>query len=619
MYGASGKILFIDLTKRITAPIPLTEEMLSRYVGGRALGARLLFDYLPPHTDALAPENPFIVLAGMMCGTLVPCTGKFVVVTKSPLTGAFLDSYSSGSISFQLKAAGWDGLLIVGRCETPAYLYIENDSVEFRDASHLWGEGALLAEERIVAETNARAGAIVIGPAGEKEVKIASLNSDCYRHAGRGGVGAVLGSKRIKGIAVHGTGGVTAFDPETVRSYYLECLAHLDSSKAAIAFRRFGTPRTMNVTNAAGMLPVNNFQRSHSDEAVDVLDAQGCEKSTIHDRACMFCPIGCSKITKAQDGKYKDTVLEGPEYESVGILGANLGIFYLPSVIKENHLCDDLGLDSISAGGVVGFVMECYERGLLSEEEIGVADPRFGNDEAAIELIRKMAAREGFGEKMGNGVKWLAAYVGKGSERFAMHIKGMEFPAYDPRAGYASCLGYAVSPRGACHRRCWPPALEIVGNRPRFTIEGKAELVAKLYNDNTILHSLLMCDFANKSGGITVERCVEYLTAVTGRAFSVEELRLTAERAETLARLVNVREGFGRSDDTLPERLLSEPTPDGPGAGERFSRAMLDTMLDEYYELRGWDKDGVPLESTLARLGIEPSLQEGNTDEHPGR
>lgn len=610
MYGAKGKILSIDLTEKTTSVIKLPDEMLIKYVGGRALGARMLYDYLPPNADPLGPENTFIILTGIVTGTMVPCSGKYVVVTKSPLTGAFLDSYSSGTLSFQLKAAGWDGLMLKGRCSTPTYLYINNDKIEFRDASHIWGKGSIEAEDMLLSETDPQAGAIVIGPAGEKLVRVASLNSEHYRQAGRGGGGAVLGSKLIKGIAVRGTGSVEAFDPESIRKYYLECVEFMEHNKGTIARRRFGTPLTMNTTNAAGMLPTKNFQRSHCEEAIDNLDAEGCEKNTVHDRACQFCPIGCSKVSMVKEGRYKDTVVEGPEYETVGILGSNLGITYLPAVLKGNLECDDLGLDTISAGVIVGFVMECFEKGLLTEEEIGVKNPVFGNDEAALELVRMISSREGFGDRMAEGVKRLSEYVGKGSEHFAMQIKGMEFPAYDPRAGYASCLGYAVNPRGACHRRCWPPALEILGNRPRFSIEGKAELVVNIYNVNTILHSVLLCDFANKSAGVPIQRIAEYLSAVAGHTFTVEQLQRVADRAETLARLINYREGFRRKDDTLPERFLTEPTPDGPGAGKTFTREMLNTMLDEYYELRGWDNDGRPKKETLDRLGIEPSLQE---------
>ena len=606
MYGTTGKLLWVDLSTHTTKTIHMTDRLLIQYLGGRALGARLLYDFLQPGVDALSPDNPFIVLTGMVTGTLVPCSGKYGVFTKSPLTGGFLDSYSSGTISFQLKAAGFDGLILTGACERPTYLYLENGSLSFRNAEHLWGKGAFETEEQILRECNLQAGTIVIGPAGERLVRFASLNSDKYRHAARGGGGAVLGAKKVKGIAVYGTGGTRVYDHKSIRKYYLECVERMDTNLSAAAFRRFGTPRTMNVTNAAGMLPTNNFQKSHCEEAVDSLDAQGCEKQTLHDRACLSCPIGCSKITKATEGKFKDRVIEGPEYETLGILGSNLGITRLSSVIGENHLCDDLGIDTISAGGVIGFVMECFEKGLLKEEEIGVHNPVFGNDDAAVELLQMTALRRGFGDLMANGVRWLADQMKADARRYAIEIKGMEFPAYDPRAGYASCLGYAVSPRGACHRRCWPPALEIVGNRPRFTVEGKAELVAALYNDNTILHSMLLCDFANKSGGITISRCLEYLVAVTGYPYTLEQLQATAERAETIARLVNCAEGFSRKDDTLPERFFREPTPDGPGTGQLFTREKLAYMLDEYYMLRGWDSEGRPKPETVSKLGIAP-------------
>ena len=610
MYSATGKILTIDLTTQTTGVLHIPDETTIKYLGGRALGARLLYDYLPPHVDPLGPENVIFILTGVACGTMIPSSRKYAVMTKSPLTGTFLDTYSSGYMSYELKAAGWDGLMITGKSEKPVYLYIKNDKVEFRDASHIWGKGTFETEETIIAETDPNAGLSVIGPAGEKLVLIASINSEHYRQAARGGGGAVYGSKLLKGIAVRGTGSIKVADHEALRGYFLRGIDFMEHNKTSIARRRYGTPMTMNITNEAGMLPTKNFQHSHSEEAVGEIDADGCEKFTLKSRACRYCPVGCSKITKVTEGRYKGEVLEGPEYETNGLLGPNLGITYLPAVITENARCDEWGVDTISAGVTIGFVMECYEKGLLTEEEIGVKNPSFGNDEAAIEMIRMMSFREGFGDKMAQGVKKLAEYVGHDSIKFAMQVKGLEFPSYDPRAGYASGLGYAVNPRGACHRRCWPPALEVLGGAPRYTEEGKAAMVARIYDENTILHSMLICDLANKFSDLTIPHCVEYLTAVTGHAFTEDDLWAVAARAETLARMINCREGFSRKDDTLPDRILNEPTPDGPGKGHVFTQEKLDRMLDEYYEIRGWDNEGYPLPETLERLGIEKCREE---------
>ena len=604
MISSTGNILKIDLTTQTTEIISLSEETLIKYIGGRALGARLLYDYLPANVDPLGSENIIIIMTGITNGTLMPSSGKYGIFTKSPLTGGFLDSYCSGYISYELKAAGWIGLMITGKSEKPVYIFIKNDKVEFRDASHIWGKGTLETEETIISETDPDAGVSVIGPAGENLVHFASVNSEHYRQAGRGGAGAVFGSKLLKGIVVRGTGSMKAADHEKLKEYYLRGIEFMEQNRTSIARRRFGTPLTMNVTNEAGMLPTRNFQNSHCEEAVGEVDGDGCEKLTVKTRACRYCPIGCSKITMVKEGRYKGQVLEGPEYESNGLLGPNLGITYLPAVIAENVNCDNLGIDTISAGVTISFVMECYEKGLLTEEEIGVKDPCFGNDEAAIEMIRMICFRKGFGDKMARGSKYLAEYVGHDSIRFAMQVKGMEFPSYDPRAGYASGLGFAVNPRGACHRRCWPPELEILGGAPRFMEKGKAAMVARVFNENTILHSLLICDFAAKFNDLKIPHCVDYLAAVTGHEFKEEDLWTTAERAETLARMFNCREGFSRKDDTLPERVLNEPTPDGPGKGNLFTQEKLDIMLDEYYAVRGWDNQGYPLPETIEKLGL---------------
>ena len=604
MHCVSGKLLKLDMTNHTTDVVHIPEEDIINFIGGRALGAKVLYDMNPTGVDPLSPENNLFVLTGPLTGTIVPNSCKYVVITKSPLTGAYLDSYSSGYLAPELKFSGWDGLMVTGRSEKPVYVYIRDDKVEFRDAAHIWGKGTIDTEEAIIKETDEQAGLMVIGPAGERMALVSSINSDHYRQAARGGGAAVMGSKNLKGIAVLGSGHMEPYDRVRIREKYMDSLAKLAVNKTGQARKKYGTPLTMNITNEAGMLPTRNFQRSQEPEAIDQIDGEGCEKMTIKTRGCWGCMIACSKITKAADGPYKDTIVEGPEYETVGLLGSNLGLNNLPAVIACNALCDDIGIDTIAAGVVTSFVMECFEKGLLTEEEIGVKDPIFGNSEAALEIMRKMALREGFGEYMSRGVKRLAEHVGKGSEVFAMHVKGMEFPAYDPRAGYAACLGYAVCPRGACHRRCWPPALEVLGGAPRFTTENKAKMVQNLYNENMILHTILVCDFPSKFCDAKMYDYAEFLTAVTGHTFVEQDFYDMAERGETLIRCFNNREGLTRADDNLPRRITEEPTPDGPGKGKQFTLEDLDFMLDEYYAHRGWDKNGVPLPETLEKYGL---------------
>lgn len=604
MYCVNGKLLGINLTDQSTWVHELDDEIIKNYVGSRTLGAKLLLDLQKPGVEPLSPENLFLVLTGPVTGTITPNACKYVVVTKSPLTGAYLDSYSSGYIAPELKFAGWDGLIITGKADKPVYLWIQDDKVEFRDASHIWGRDTISSEKVIISETGSQAGVMVIGPAGENLSRVASINSDHYRQAARGGGGAVMGSKNLKAVAVLGSGEMVPSNAEGLLEKYLEDLAKLRKHPVGQARKKFGTPMTMNITNRAGMLPTRNFQQGTFSEATGNIDGEGVEKLTVKTRGCWGCMIGCSKITKVTEGVYEGDVLEGPEYETNALLGSNLGISYLPAVIRLNILCDTLGLDTISTGAIVSFVMECYEKGLLTEEQIGVKNPSFGNHEAAHKLIEMMASREGFGDVMAEGVKRAAAYVGKDSHKFAMHVKGMEFPAYDPRAGFGSCLSYSVVPRGACHRRAWPPAKEVLGGMPPFTTDGKAAMVKELFDENAILHTLLVCDFPSKFAGLLMDDYAAYLSLTTGHSFSADDLYVLAERSETLARLFNCREGFTRKDDILPGRIFEESLPDGPPKGQRFTHGDLDKMLDEYYSLRGWDQEGRPTQDTLQRLGL---------------
>jgi aldehyde:ferredoxin oxidoreductase len=309
-------------------------------------------------------------------------------------------------------------------------------------------------------------------------------------------------------------------------------------------------------------------------------------------------------IVRTKEGRYRGNEVEGPEYETLGMFGSNLLIDDLSAVVQANILCDKLGMDTISAGNVIGFVMECFEKELISPQETDGLEIRFGDSEASLSALEAMAYRRGFGDLMAEGVKALSERIGKGSDRFAMHVKGLEFPAYEPRGAFGAALSYAVSPRGACHRRAWPPAKEILGNYPPYTVEGKAEMVKGLYDENCILHSLLVCDMPAKFIPLAREVYAQYFEAVTGQPISLEELRLMADRIETLIRMFNVREGFSRKDDKLPYRTLNEPLLDGPAKGQFIGEENFNRMLDEYYDLRGWDPNGIPRQETLRKYGL---------------
>ncbi|MFH2074410.1 MAG: aldehyde ferredoxin oxidoreductase family protein [Pseudomonadota bacterium] len=605
MKGICGKLLDVDLTSGRTTELGISAAMVKKYLGGRGLGARLLFDLLPPKTDPLSPENILIFLTGPLTGSMVPGSSKFVVVTKSPLTGGWCDSYSSGRISLELKKAGYDGIVIRGKSNFPCYLKIDDSGVEIREADWIWGKDSFAAEKTLKElEGNGSAGVSSIGPAGENLCSYACINSDYYRQAARGGVGAVMGSKRLKAIVVRGTKNVEFHDHKRIVELNRENYQRAKVSQVFQARSKYGTPLTLNFTHTGGILPTKNFQYGTWDKALGKIDSVGVYKSVKSHKSCQSCFVHCSLITEAADGKYKGVTVEGPEYETIGMFGSNLLIDSLPTIIQANVLCDKLGLDTISAGNVIGFVMECFEKGLLTGKQTEGMELNFGDDEACLAAIELIAYRKGFGEIMSQGVRAAARQIGGGSDRFAMQVKGLEFPAYDPRGAFGSGLSYAVSPRGACHRRAWPPAKEILGGFPPYTAEGTGEMIRDLYTENSIFHSLLVCDMPAKFIPLTLGDYANYYQAATGEAISQDDFLAVAGRTETLIRMFNNREGFTRADDTLPQRTLREPLPDGPGKGQCVGEENLNRMIDEFYACQGWDAAGVPTEATLQKYGL---------------
>ncbi len=612
MKGIYGKLLEVDLTSGKTKETPIPGGTMGKFLGGRGLGAKLLFDSLPAKTDPLSPENVLIFLTGPLTGSMVIGSSKFVVVTKSPLTHGWCDSYSSGRIAVELKKAGYEGMMIRGKSNHPCYLRIEDGRSEIREADSIWGKDSFETERMLKElEKTPAVGVSSIGPAGEKLARFACINSDLYRQAGRGGVGAVMGSKRLKAIVVRGTKRVDLHDRTRLVELNRESYRRSQKSQVAQARVKYGTPLTLNITHAGGILPTKNFQFGTWEKALGKIDSVGVHKSFKSHKPCLSCFVPCSLITEVREGEYKGISVEGPEYETLGMFGSNLLIDSLPTIIQANILCDRLGLDTISAGNVIGFVMECFDRGLLSARETEGAEIRFGDGEAVLGAVEMIAYRRGFGDILAEGVKAASERIGKDSGRFAMHVKGLEFPAYEPRGAFGSGLSYAVSPRGACHRRAWPPAKEILGGYPPFTTEGKAEMIKELYDQNCVLHSLLVCDMPAKFIPLSFDDYSNYLQAVTGESFSTDDFLTMAERIETLIRMFNLREGLTRKDDTLPYRTLFEPLPDGPAKGRFIGEENLNRMIDDYYACRGWDSQGVPTETTLRKYDLSSNAPKG--------
>ncbi len=606
MFGYAGKILVVDLSKGTVEKKGLDSETITRSLGGRGLGAQLLYDLCPPRVNVFDPLIPFMVLTGPVSGTPVLGSSKHVVITKSPATGGWLDSYSSGHMAAHLKYAGWDGLIVLGQSKKPCYLRVEDDQVEIRDASHLWGKDAFETEEWLRENVAEDGGKMAIGPAGENRIPFACINSDFYRQTGRGGAGAIMGSKNLKTIAVNGSGGIRLADPNGLLEKLQEAIQKIKESPRAQNISKYGTFMVLNITNEGGLLPTRNFQTAVFPQAAGRIDKDGLFAVKTGDHGCSSCPMPCGNLVEVKEGPFAGSRLEGPEYETLCLMGSNLGIDDLSFIIKANILCDRLGLDTMSMGNILGFAMECYEKKILKKEQTDGLDLHFGNQSAILQLIEKTARRQGFGALLAQGVAKMAEVIGFGAEKLAMHVKGLEFPGYDPRGAFGAALTYAVNPRGACHRRAWPPAKEILGGVPPYTVEGKAAMVKGMFNDRCVLHSILVCDYHANMVPLSMDYYAECLSMVTGQEYMLEQLYWIAERTETLIRLFNCREGFTRKDDMLPDRILEESLPEGPAQGQIIGKEGFNRMLDEYYALRGWDSNGVPTPETLAKYEISP-------------
>ena len=599
--GYVGKTLRVDLSRKKISSEDLNTQWARMFIGGKGLGAKYLFEELKPNTDPLSPENVMIIMTGPLTGTTAPCASRYAMFTKSPLTGAFLDSYIGGYLGAELKFAGFDAVIIKGKAEKPVYLWITDGKAEFRDAKDLWGLDIHETEKRIKEDLEDKEVKVAaIGPAGENLVKMACITVDLYRHAGRGGAGAVMGSKKLKAVAVRGHQGVSvpkiedfiALSQEITKNDVLTA----DNEWAKID----GTPGFLRMVQEAGILPTRNFQMGVFEHVNKIDEVALKEKILVRRRACYGCPLGCGNLTQVKHGPFAGTVVEGPEYETLAMAGANCYISDLEGIAKYNLLCDQLGLDTISTGDAIAFAMECYERGIITMKDTNGLELTFGNVEAYIEMPRLIAYRKSIGNILAEGVRRAAEKIGKGSERFAVQVKGLEYPGYDPRGSIGMALAYAVSDRGACHLRAWPANSEAFGHLDPFATEGKAQLVIDDQNLYSVKWSLVVCDFY----AIGYSNIARLCSAATGWDLEEKDVKIIGERVWNLTRLFNVREGLSRKNDTLPERISKDQLKRGRAEGHVVSIADFNIMLDEYYKLRGWDEEGRPKEAKLKELGL---------------
>lgn len=611
--GYCGKVLRVDLSSRRVSFQGVTEEDISEWLGGNGFGVKILFDELKGKTDPLSPENILIFAAGPLNGTQFPGTGKCGAFAKSPLTGVLGESYSGGRFGSFLKQAGFDAIIIEGKADRPVYLFV-GEKIEIKNADHVWGKDTY-STERIL-KTNlhlSNMSVASIGPAGENLVKFACITNDQGHQFGRTGLGAVMGSKKLKALVVHPVIKVRIAAEEELIKRIKKKRSQIKTSPVWDTFVKEGTAGGLNVYNEMGFNPTRNFWTGFEDpdEIKNLLGPNWVAKYNPRNKGCYSCIMPCSKVLKIKGSRYGDIDVEGPELETLCLIGANCGIFDFEAVAKANELCDRFGIDTISFGVMAGFAMECYEKGLLKKKDVDGIDLRFGNAEGMLEILRKISYREGIGDLLSEGVKQAAQKIGRGSDFFAMHSKGLEFAGYDVRGIKGMGLSFAVSNRGACHLRSSSYVAEINGSFLPLEIKGqdklnicnKGSMVTLLENYQTVLDSLILCKFYRFF--YTPDELAEITKLVTSRDFSGEDLMKIGERVTTLERLFNCREGISSKDDTLPKRVLMEPIPTGPTKGETLTPKDMDYMLSDYYRVRGWGVDGIPLPSTLKKLGIE--------------
>lgn len=603
-----GNLLHVDLTSSVCESVPLNPKLIEFYVGGKGFGAKILYDLLPPECNPLSRENILMFMPGPLTGTLAPAM-RGCVITKSPLTGTFVDSYFGGHFAHEIRYTGFDGIVITGAAEKPSYIWVCDGAAEIRDAAHLWGLDTFGATERIKIEVGDRTTKTAcIGPAGEKMVSYALVNCEYNRHAGRGGTGAVMGSKNLKAVTLRGNRTIRVYDPAAFQNAVDQAYKELKNEEAITAFNLYGTAASIDFANDEFLLPTRNYYDGAFEGANGLNAASQGKRFWLRNVACASCPIACSKIGIIRRGRRKGLVSDIVEYETAAMMGSNLGISDIREVAYLVKKCDALGLDGMSSGGVIGFAMEAFQKGIITTADTEGVSLSFGDPDAADYLLEIISTRKkGLGDLLAEGVKKAAAAMGAHTTDFAVHIKGLECPAWGPRTVPGMALALATADRGGCHQRAFPISYEVGGEwkgEPvdRLGLKNKGAMVAHLQNYLAGLDTLVKCDFAQY--GIQGETYCRMLKAATGREWSQDELILLGERVWNQIRLFNLREGFTRSDDTLPKRFMEEPLPSGPHKGHMITREILDHLLDDYYTARGWSREGTPTAARLKQLSI---------------
>jgi len=602
------RILYVDLTTGKTETKPLKDELAKKYIGGIGLGMKLWLDHSKAGIDPLSPENPLVFTTGPLTGTMAPSAGNsYAVVAKSPLTEGINESKAHGFFGAELKRAGYDAVIFTGKSDKLVYAWIDDDSVQLIDAQHLKGKSPQETEETIreeIGDYYIRVSAI--GEAGEKLVRVACAINDEFRAIGRGGMGAVMGSKNLKAVAVRGTNDVNVANLEEFTEF-VRTIHERMKGPATRKYRTLGTPENVLVLNALAALPTRNFSQATFEGAEKVSGEYLNERYIKKIIGCATCGMRCDHIALVPEGEYKGTTSR-VEFECLWALGPLCGVDRLDAIIEAISLCDYYGLDGISTGVIVAFAMDLYENGIITKEDTDGLDLSFGNHEALVETVKRMGTRKGWlGDTLAEGSMRAAEKIDKGAEKYANHIKGMELPGYDLRTLKTAALGFSVSFRGACHLRSGAYSPDVKGKVDRFKIEkGRGKIVMDgedLYN---VVDSLILCKFSRGVMYDGLKDMAKYYTLATGFEMTPEELIKAGERINNLARVINIREGRGtREYDTLPWKIMHVPVPDeGVAKGAVVNQKEFDTGLDDYYSVRGWTEDGIPTPEKLKELGL---------------
>lgn len=614
MSTVTGKMLKINLTDRSTELLGISDDWSKMYIGGEGMAAKILYENLEPGMDPMDERNMLVFTTGPLAGTKAPSCGRLCIGYKSPLTGTIGMTNVGGHLAPMIKRAGYDVVIITGKSSSPVYLYINDESVEFRDASLLWGLDTEKTEDMIREELkNPRVRIAEIGPAGEKKVLISSIMIDKHRAAGRGGPGAIMGDKNLKAIAFYGSTKPDVSNPEMMDEYSNKARVELDAEAfVRDELKPFGTPSFTDSINALGLLPTRNWQLTTFDAMDKIGHKAYHETLKVKPWACYGCPIACGRHTEILDGEYKGESGGGPEYETLGAFGSKCFVDDLNSIVKAGYICNRMGLDTISTGQTIASAMEWFEKGLIDKETTGGIDLSFGNAEAMVKMTEMIANREGYGDILAEGSLRASRIIGPEAEKYVFQVKGMELASCGVRASKGESLSHLISPRGADHLRPYASVIDAFGYvEPELGIHEKVSPFedenkwwVKPFMELSMITNLLgVCLFASITLAVKGSTWTGLYNAATGDSKSLEEMMESAERVINLERMFNAREGFDRKDEKLPWRLSNEPAPDGLGKG---LVAKEDIMLDEFYNSMGWDlKSGLPTVETLTRLKLK--------------